>query len=169
MEVKSFKCSEKKEILRAVFSCPLDNLICWGSSSHLFESCWELLFLMSRRNFPSQFVVIASCVELKKHLFCAPIWLLLLCPPRVIQLWAGQQVECWVRIREPPELQTNLSHWPGDARNHWPAADRWPARLSHPLHISMLDGPGWVRLYFCGCVWKGFVSCTENVRSLLKP
>lgn len=75
-----------------------------------------------------------------------PVWLIFLCPPRVLQFWAGWRAEPWVRIKEPPEIQTNLSHWPGSARALWPAADHWPARPSRPQRISMLDGPGWVRL-----------------------
>lgn len=89
-----------------------------------------------------------------------PIWLPLLCPPRMPWLLAGRQAEQWVRIREPAELQTNMSHWPGDLHDLWPAADPWPVHLSHPLHISKLGGPGWAH---CTCVGVSESVCEFRV------
>lgn len=112
---------------------------CWRTDERkncilFYSTFWPTLILYS----------VYSLLAKEAPSLC-PIWLLL-CPRRVFRLLAGWRAECRVKIREPPELQTNTSHWPGAPRDLWPAADRWPARPSRPLHISTLDVPGWGRV-----------------------
>lgn len=116
----------------------------WFDTKH--AGCWRTDERKNRILFYSTFwptLILYSLLAKEAPSLC-PIWLLLR-PRRVFQLLAGWRAECRVKIREPPELQTNTSHWPGAPRDLWPAADRWPARPSRPLHISTLDVPGWGR------------------------